>query len=113
MKKIADLERELEGVKYRLKNDEMKPAAEKRLRKRIPFLKTCIAYLESKPSEIFVTEEVAKVELKINRRMELFVLDDYQALDKKTVNRMKKTYEKKYEVPHLREQVRTLRFLLK
>lgn len=113
MKTIPELQKELKDVEYSIQNDEMKPAAERKLRKRIPFLRTCIKYIETNPSQSFMKSEIEKVENKINLRMGQFCLDDYQDLDKKTVNKLRKQHEKKYEVPHLREQVRTLRFLLK
>jgi hypothetical protein len=114
MKKIEDIQVELRNIKYKIEETELNPAKEKRLRKRIPFLKHCIMYLESNPDTNFVKSEITKVEEMINRRMNLFVLDNYESagVDKKTVNKLKKEHEKKYDVPKLREQVRTLRFIL-
>jgi hypothetical protein len=116
MKTIKELQQELKDAEYAIHHDkELKPSAIKKLRKRVPFLRTCIKYIESGPSAIFMKQEIEKVENKINLRMVQFPLDDYQSqnLDKKTVSRLKKEHENKYEIPHLREQVRTLRFLLK
>lgn len=113
MKTIPELKAEVKDIEYKIHHEEMKPAAQKRLRKRIPFLKTCIMYLEEKPDHQYMRSEIQKIETKITLRMNQFVLDDYKEVDKQTVNKLKKAHEKKYEIPHLREQVRTLRFLLK
>lgn len=115
MKTVKELKEEIVSIKHSLENDKMKKAAQTRMRKRLPFLKLCIMYLESNPDHKYMRAEIEKVETKINLRMIQFPLDQYQTdgVDKKTVNRLKKAHEKKYEVPHLREQVRTLRFLLK
>lgn len=103
----------LQEDKQKKVEDRMKKSAATKLRKKIPFLKTCIMYVESGPSEQFVKKEIERIETKINLRMGLFILDDYKEVDKKTVSKFKREHEKKYEIPHLREQVRTLRFLLK
>ncbi len=113
MKTTSELHQEIKDIEYSIRHEEMKPAVEKRLRKRIPFLKTCIAYVETNPSQTFMKSEVEKVENKIRLRMAQFSLDDYQELDKKTVTKLRKEHEKKYEIPHLREQLKTLKFLLK
>lgn len=49
MKTIKQLQDEKASIKYDIENKEMKPAAEKKLRKRIPFLNHCVLYLESEP----------------------------------------------------------------
>lgn len=105
---------ELNDVTYKLtKKLFEKKSEETKLRKRIPFLRLCIMYIEENPDHQYLRQEISKIETKITLRMNQFVLDDYKEVDKKTVNKLKKDHEKKYEIPHLREQVRTLRFLLK
>lgn len=117
MKTIIELKDELTDIKYRIQNEEMKPAAEKRLRKRIPFLNHCIQYIESNPSRDFVKKQLQDCETKISLRMNQFPLDEYMAaeppMDKPTIRKLRTAHEKKCEIPHLRDQVRALRFLLK
>lgn len=117
MKTVKELKDEIADIKYKIQNQEMKAAVEKRLRKRIPFLSTCIAYVESEPSRDFVKKQLGDCENKISLRMRLFPLDQYMAedskVDKPTIRKLKMAHEKKYEIPHLRDQVRALRFLLK
>lgn len=115
MKTVKELTEEIADIKYKIQNEEMRPSAEKRLRKRIPFLNTCIAYIETNPSRDFIKKQLGDCENKINLRMNQFPLDEYQSngLTKPTVLKLKREHEKKYEIPHLREQVKALRFLLK
>lgn len=117
MKDIPSINQEINDITFRLtkSTEELKKGEENKLRKRIPFLKHCIMYLESGPNPQFLKAEISKVETKINLRMGQFPLDQYQSdgVDKKTVSRLRREHEKKYEIPKLREQVRTLRYLLK
>jgi hypothetical protein len=115
MKTIKEINEDLSAIVARIKNkdkEELKPAIEKRLRKRITFLNTCIMYLEHEPTSAFIKSEIEKVRAKIDRRMGLFIFDEVM-VDKKTVAKMRKAHEKQYEVPHLRDQLYALRFLLK
>jgi len=117
MKTVQELKSEISDIKYKIENEDMKPATERRLRKRIPFLKTCIMYVESNPSRDFIKKQMEDCENKIDLRMRSFPLDEYMAMekppDKPTIRKLKMAHEKKYEIPHLRDQVRALRFLLK
>ena len=115
MKTIKEIKDEFSEIEARINNkhkEELKPAIERRLRKRISFLNTCIMYLEHQPSASFIKSEIEKVRAKIDRRMGLFIFDDGM-VDKKTVSKMRKAHEKQYEVPHLRDQLYALKFLIK
>lgn len=120
MKSIKELQEELTEVRRKLNNkhkEEIKPSQEKKLRKLIPFLNHCIQYIETNPSRDFVKKQLGDCETKISLRMNQFPLDEYMAqdppMDKPTVRKLRTAHEKKYEIPHLRDQVRALRFLLK
>jgi hypothetical protein len=117
MKTVKELKEEIVGIKYQIENEPMKPATQKRLRKRIPFLNTCIMYVETNPSRDFIKKQLDDCEAKINLRMAQFPLDEYMSMeppmDKPSVRKLRTAHEKKYEIPHLRDQVRALRFLLK
>lgn len=118
MKTAKELEVELSEVKQQIIEwDKTHDKPNRKLRKRIPFLKLCIMYMEENPSKEFMKSEIEKVENKINLRMVAFPLDEYMAKDppmeEPTIRKLRMAHEKKYEVPHLREQARTLRFLLK
>jgi hypothetical protein len=112
MVKIKKVKDEAAEVRNRLEKEELKPAQRSRLKKRLQFLQICVRYLESTPNEYFINKQLEDVELKITRRMKLFVLEDEEKLAKKEVSKMRKEHEKKYEVPHLRDQARALRYLL-
>lgn len=113
MKTVTELKQDISDIKYQIQNEDMKPAAEKRLRKRIPFLNMCIAYIESNPDPAFVKGELVKVQAKIDLRMNMFSLAGIDEMDRPSVTKLRKAHEKTYEVPHLREQVKALKFLLK
>ena len=117
MKTIKELQEELADIKYKIQNEEMKPAVEKRLRKRIPFLKLCVSYLESNPDKAYLKKEVDGIEAKIDSLMSRFPIEKYEKqeppLTKPEISKLRKIHEKEYQIPHMRTQVRTLRFLLK
>lgn len=112
MKTIKEIQEDLVAIKEQITDGGLKPAEERRLRKRIPFLNMCIMYLEHNPPLSFLNSEHKKVQTKIDRRMALFIFDDLK-VDKKTVAKMRKAHEKQYEVAHLREQLKALKFLIK
>lgn len=93
--------------------DRMKKQVRTRLTKRMVFLRLCDTYLKTEPSVLFLTEEIVKLENKISLRMIGFPVDKYSTLGKTYLTKIKNEYEKQYDVPKLRDQLRTLRFLLK
>lgn len=111
MKTIKSIKEEIVEVKYRIENEEMKSAAVKRLKNRIAFLKLCIAYIETNPAKEFILSELKKVDEKIDKRMNLFVLSGEENMTKKDVSKLRKAHEKLYEVKRLRDQLRALKFL--
>lgn len=113
MRTIKEMKQEIEEIKHRIGHEEMKKAIEGRLRKRIQFLNTCILYMETNPDQEFVSAQIKMVEGKINRRMEGFNEDDYKEWAKKDVAKVRKAYEKEYDIPKLRSQVSAMRFILK
>ena len=113
-KEIAEISDILMAEKNRRSDDKtLKKAQVSKLNKRLQFLRFCIRYLETNPDHLFIRKEITKVEEMITRRMILFVLDDAESKPKSLVNKLKKQHEKKYEIPKFREQVRTMRFILK
>lgn len=110
---IKSLKTEKEKVVDEIKNGDLKKVKENRLRKRIAYLDTCIKYLETHPDESYMKLEIGKLETKMNFRMECFKPLNELMLSKKDLSKMKKAHEKQYEIPKLREQIKTLRFILK
>lgn len=84
-----------------------------RLRKRMAMLKECLMYLETKPSEEFIRRQIEDAENKISLRMAGFSLDDVAPMEKGLASKIRRIYEKENNIPHLRLQVRTLRYLLR
>lgn len=113
MKTIQDCQKEIDEIKKRIENEELKKGVESKLRKRVSWLRVCIKYLETNPDHLFIRKEIIRVEDMITRRMILFILDDAEKIPKGVASKLKREHEKKYEIPKFREQVRTMRFLLK
>lgn len=113
MKTITQIKKEITDIKYRIENEEMKKAQQNRLRKQIPVLKQLIVYLEGEPTESFIKSEIEKVKAKIDRRMGLFVLDGLNPPAKSIADKLRKEHKKKYDVPILEAQLKTLQYLLK
>jgi hypothetical protein len=109
---IKMLKAEIEKIKHQIENEVMKPAAETKLRNRIKFLNQCILYIETNPPELFVKTEISKVKQKINNRMKGFPAEKYGGMSNKDFGKMKREWEKQFEIPKLRAQLKTLQFLL-
>jgi len=113
MRTIKQVEEEVKEIEHRLKTEELKKSVSTKLRKKIQYLRHCIMYIETSPSPAYMKEEIKKVETKIGLRMAQFVLEGVEAMPKSVVSKLKREHEKKYEVPKLREQIKTLRYILK
>lgn len=113
MRTIKEMLVEIADIKHDIETREMKKPEETRLRKRVAFLRTCIRYIETNPDENFISDQIKMVESKINLRMKGFNEDAFNGLAKSEVSKMRRAYEKEYEIPKLRNQVKTMRFLLK
>ena len=79
-----------------------------RNKNRVEFLRVVEKYLEEAPDELYLGREIARIENRINRIIDSFDPDQY-----KDPREAKKEYEKEMEVPHLRLQLKTLRFIKK
>jgi hypothetical protein len=114
MKTIAQIKQKKADIKHSIESGKTLTAAgEKRLRKKIPFLNTCILYLETNPQPSFIKSELEQTEAKITILMSRFVLNNVDEIPKSEVSRMRREHEKKYGIKILREQIKTLIFLLK
>jgi hypothetical protein len=112
MKKIIEIKSEISDIKHKIEGGVL-PSEEKRLRKKIPFFKKCILYLETEPDENFCKNEVDRVCKMINKRMELFKPINEEKLAKKDLAKAKKDHEKEWDIPKMRMQLKTLNYLLK
>lgn len=75
--------------------------------KRLEFLNLMKDYLTTNPTEEFVTKEINRIENRINALMALF---DPTAYKEPKIAMHK--FERDNGIPHLREQLRALRFIL-
>jgi hypothetical protein len=88
--------------------DEMKPAKKKAVFNRINFLITCQRYLESKPSEDFLRKE----ESRLSRRIDLIDKGLHAYCQSSVSKSAKRDYEKENGIPTLKEQLKTIKYLL-
>jgi hypothetical protein len=103
--------REIENMSS-VDKSELKPAALNRLKKKLELLKHLVKYLETSPSVEFIKSEIQRIEIVISAKMLEFPESDYGRLSKKDVAKLRKEHEKQYGIPKLRNQLKTLRFLL-
>lgn len=79
-----------------------------RNKKRIEFLKLVESYLIGCPEELYLGREIARIENRINK-----IIDGFDPALYKDPTQPRKDYEKEMGIPHLRIQLRTLRFIKK
>jgi hypothetical protein len=79
-----------------------------RNKNRIEFLRLVEKYLEEAVDELYLGREIARIENRINKIVESFDPTQY-----KDPTEPRKAYEKEMGIPHLRLQLRTLRFIKK
>lgn len=115
MKTIRELRQEMNELNTRITvNTGMKTREKNACIKQIMLLRTMIRYLETYPTEAYLQQAIDQVEQKITNRMLGFeppARADQQP--KSFLSNLKTAWEKANDIPHLREQVRTLRYLLK
>ena len=113
MRTVNNLQAEIREVYSTIENGkDLKPSEFKKLRKRFTWLRTCVMYLETLPNETSLRRQIEVVESKINLRM-LAQPEIPDNITRPQVTKMKREYEKSSGVTLLREQARTLRYLLK
>lgn len=80
-------------------------------------LRWTLKYLETQPTDNFVKSEIERVEgiviAKSSEFQKVSEEREYEKLVKKEVSKLKKEFEKQYNIPKLRTQIRNLRFVLK
>lgn len=79
-----------------------------RNKNRIEFLRIVEKYLEEAPDELYLGREINRIENRINA-----IIDSFDPSQFKDPTEPRKLYEKEMGIPHLRLQLRTLRFIKK
>lgn len=112
MRTIKQVNEEIKEIENRLNTEELKKSVSTKLRKRITHLRKCKMYIETNPSTQYMNDEIKKIETKISLRLACFILEGVDAMPKSLVNKLKREFEKEYDIPKLREQVKTIRYIL-
>lgn len=108
----SEMKEVLEAMEFQKKKDDKKSAnAIRRLKGKLEYLKLCLLYIESKPSEEFVKKEKERLTNRINAFMELYKVPE--SWGKTLKARHKREYEKDMGVFKLRKQLSTIHFILK
>jgi hypothetical protein len=79
-----------------------------RARKRLQFLRTVEMYLEGNPTDWFIKKEIERLENRNNKIIEQYNIELY-----KSSKNPKKKYEEEMGIPHIRLQLKALRFIKK
>jgi len=66
MKKLKTITDELKGL-IREASAENDPKVKKKLKLRIPFLRMCVMYVESNPSDDFINSEIERINNRIEK----------------------------------------------
>jgi len=116
MKSIIELNKEIDSLILEIKTledteDKKHFRKAKQLRKRVAYLRYILLYLESLPSEEYLKKEKEKM----SNRIGLLMLN-YQPLDerftKAQVSKHKKNHEKEMGVTKIKDQLKTIDFLI-
>ncbi len=121
MKTVQEVKKEIEEIANTLQTEQRRRSEDRifkkrevtNMKKRLALLKIVSLYLETNPTIEFLKREVDRIENCISLRMVSFVLDDAESKPKTFISKMRKAHEKMYDIPKLREQVKTMRFILK
>lgn len=117
MKSKSDLKKEIEELNAeRIKglktSPPMKTVEMNRILNRVSLLKTCVMYLESNPQEEFIKCEIERVKDRIDKISDGFYHPNKDNMALKDFGKLKKDFEKLYNVPKLKVQLSTLKFIL-
>ncbi|MET7253441.1 hypothetical protein [Dyadobacter fermentans] len=116
MRKSTDIKREI----FDLANFQVKLKPEdkefKQNKKRIEYLNECVLYLETSPTEEFLEREVKRLEANIvyiDKQFDKWLSrQHFSAQAPHQRQKSKKTFEKESGIPKLRQQLKTIEFLL-
>lgn len=76
--------------------------------------KTCKSFLATNPSAQYINTEINRLEGFINQKLEVFdSMYDKQKTPQPIYKKLRDAYEKKWRIPHQREQIHWMRLMLK
>ena len=84
---------------------------ERKLKKKLQYLKTCLLYLETRPTKTFLEKEKDRLLNRINLIQKQLEIPENVARSEATKIRSK--FEKQWDVPKLKTHLSTINFLLK
>src|SRR5688500_15982893 len=109
MRSLLDVKTEIATLRDDCK-DVNKLYKRDRMKKRIWFVTLVQNYFKSSPDELYLDREISRIENRINKIIDSFAYNpDIEDSEKK----QKRAFEKEMGIPHLRVQMRTLRYIKK
>jgi len=105
MKTINQIREEISEVTEAIQTTELKPAQKTKLVNRILWLRNIILYLETNPTEQFLRSEVKILQDKITRRKDHIPKDIMEPA-------VRRSFENDWNIPHLKEQLNTINYIL-
>ena len=87
---------------------------EKRLKKKLQYLKLCLLYVETHPKKEFLEKEKERLIHRVALIQDQFILpENHERMAKSELTKIKKQFESKMEVPKIKTHLSTINFLLK
>lgn len=115
MKTVKQIEKEIVRAKTELSANlsVLKTRDFNRIQKEIEGYELCELYLRTAPSESFVLSEAERLEKRLSLIDEQYIPPpNHKMMQRKELTKAKKEYEKEYQVPKLKSQLKFLRFIL-
>lgn len=108
MRTLLDVKNEMSEILAKCKEEGIKRSQKTRMRKRMAFLRTIQLYIETCPDELFIAQEIHRIENRIN-----LICNQFDSSQYKDPKPAQKQFEKEMGVETLRLQLRVLRFIKK
>ena len=68
-------------------------------------------YIETNPNEEYIKNEIINLKQRVSFRMAEYEYEEKKS--KKENAKLRRLYEKQFEIPKLKEQIKTLKFILR
>jgi len=109
MKTKESIKKEIEELQLIIKKQD--PIVKSTMNK-IDNLKLCMAYIETSPKEEFLEKQVNRIDERIKLIMLNYKPLDAERFPKAEVSKHKKDFEKLMGIPHLKNQLKILKYIL-
>lgn len=109
MRKISELEHEIKRL-VDSRHELEKPRQISQAGKKVSFLKMCVEYLRNQPTEEYIEKEYDRLEARLKKIEKDYA--NFKPAKAVSEKEKRKEFENLHKIPLLKEQMRTLRFIL-